>query len=137
MKVDISRAFCHVKLDTRECDLLGLCHIDWYVNTCLPFGYRHRSALLQCLSDAVCHIMCQHGFDLVNYIDDMLGYVVRLMPLLTHCICYFNIAHLEKLNILAALKAWHLQRANKNSQLPVIMRQWCMFETQKGTGTRP
>ena len=37
----------------------------------------------------------------------------------------FKIAHLEMLNILAALKVWHLQWVNKKSQL--IMRQWCIF----------
>ena len=40
-KVDISRAFRHVKLDPKDYDLLGLRHINWYVDTCLPFGYHH------------------------------------------------------------------------------------------------
>ena len=38
-KGDISRAFRHAKLDPSEYDLLGLCDIDWYIDTCLPFGY--------------------------------------------------------------------------------------------------
>ena len=56
-KVDISRAFRHVKLDPKEYDLLGLRHERYYVDTSLPFGYRNGSALFQCLSDAVRHIM--------------------------------------------------------------------------------
>ena len=44
-KVDISRAFRHVKLDPKEYDLLGLRHERYYVDTCLPFGYRNGSAL--------------------------------------------------------------------------------------------
>ena len=71
-KVDISRAFRHVKLDPRGYDLLGLRHVNWYVDTCLHFGYRHGSALFQRLSDAVRHIMRQKGYDIMNYIDDIL-----------------------------------------------------------------
>ena len=71
-KIDISRTFRHVKLDPREYDLLGLCHIDWYIDTCLPFGYHHGSSLYQCLSGAVRHIMRHQNYDVINYIDDIL-----------------------------------------------------------------
>ena len=46
-KVDISRAFRHVKLDPKEYDLLGLRHERYFVDVCLPFGYRNESALFQ------------------------------------------------------------------------------------------
>ena len=72
-KVDISQAFRHVKLGPKEYDLLGLRHDRYYVDTCLPFGYRNRSALFQRLSDAVRHIMRQRNYDVINYIDDILG----------------------------------------------------------------
>ena len=72
-KVDISRAFRHVKLDPFEYDLLGLRHDRYYVDTCLLFGYRNGSALFQRLSDAVRHIMCQRNYDVINYIDDIVG----------------------------------------------------------------
>ena len=72
-KVDTSRAFRHEKLDPRDYDLLGLRHVNWYVDTCLPFGYRHGSALFQHLSDALHHIMHKKGYDVMNYIDDILG----------------------------------------------------------------
>ena len=42
-KAYISRAFRHVKLDPRDYDLLGLHHNNWFLDTCLPFGYRHGS----------------------------------------------------------------------------------------------
>ena len=64
-KVDISRAFHHVKLNPRD--------YDWFLDTCLPFGYQHDSALFQRLSDAVHHIMHQKNYDFMNYIDDILG----------------------------------------------------------------
>ena len=71
-KVDISRVFRHVKIDPKDYDLLGLRHLDCYLDTCLPFGYRHGSSLYQCLSDAVRYIMRQ-DYDVINYIDDILG----------------------------------------------------------------
>ena len=71
--VDISRAFRHVKIDPKDYDLLGLRHLDWYVDTCLPFGYHHGSSLYQRLSDAVRHIMRCQDYDVINYIDDILG----------------------------------------------------------------
>ena len=72
-KIDIKRAFRHVKLDPRDYDLLGLRQDKWFLNTCLPFGFRHGSALFQRLSDAVHHMMRQRGHDIINYIDDILG----------------------------------------------------------------
>ena len=72
-KVDISRAFRHVKIDSKDYDLLGLRHLDWYLDTCLPFGYRHGSPLYQRLSNAVRHIMRRQDYDVINYIDDILG----------------------------------------------------------------
>ena len=72
-KVDISRTFRHVKLVTGHYVLLGLHHIDWFVDTYLPFNYRHGSTLYQCLSDTVCHIMLCQNYDIINYVDDILG----------------------------------------------------------------
>ena len=40
-KIDISRAFRHVKIDPRDYFLLGLRHKNYFFDTCLPFGYRH------------------------------------------------------------------------------------------------
>ena len=69
-KTDLSRAFRHVKLDPRDYNLLGLRFNGLYIDSCLPFGFRHGSALFQCLSDAVCYIIAKKGFSVTNYIDD-------------------------------------------------------------------
>ena len=72
-KIDVSRAFRHVRIDPGDYDLLGLHWRDAYVNTCLPFGTRHGSQIFQRLSDAVRHIMRQRGFCVIDYIDDYVG----------------------------------------------------------------
>ena len=63
-KIDIKRAFRHVKLDPRDYDLLSLRHDGWSLDTCLLFGFCHGSALVQCL---------QRDYSVINYIDDILG----------------------------------------------------------------
>ena len=72
-KIDVSRAFRHVRIDPGDYDLLGLHWRDAYVHTCLPFGTRHGSQIFQRLSDAVHHIMRQKGFCVIDYIDDYVG----------------------------------------------------------------
>ena len=44
-KVDVSRAFRHVKVDPGDYDLLGLHWRGAYVDTCMPFGTRHGSQI--------------------------------------------------------------------------------------------
>ena len=53
--------------------MLNYTHFVWYIDTYLPFGYRHRSALFQQLSNGVHQIMVQYDFEVVNYIHDTLG----------------------------------------------------------------
>ena len=73
-KIDISRAFRHVKIDPGDLDLLGLTWRDvTYVDMCLPFGSRHGTQIFQRISDAVRHVMRQHGFTVINYVDDFVG----------------------------------------------------------------
>ena len=73
-KVDVSRAFRHIKLDPSDMDLLGL---EWrdvtYVDTCLPFGARHGTQIFQRVSDAVRFGMRRRGYDVINYVDDFIG----------------------------------------------------------------
>ena len=69
-KVDVSRAFRQVKVDPGDYDLLGLQWQDFYVDTCDLFGTRHKSQILQRLSNSVRYIMREKGFPLINYIDD-------------------------------------------------------------------
>ena len=73
-KIDISRAFRHIKIDPGDLDLLGLTwHDATYVDTCLPFSSHHGLQIFQCISDAVRHVMRQHGYAVVNYVDDFIG----------------------------------------------------------------
>ena len=73
-KVDVSRAFRHLKMDPFDFDLLGLNWDGVYVDTCLPFGSRHGSQFFQRVSDAVRYVMRQRSHDVINYTDDFLGF---------------------------------------------------------------
>ena len=75
-KIDISRAFRHIKVDPLDYDLLGLHWRHVYVDTCVPFGSRHGSQIFQRVSDAVRHIMRRHGHKVINYVDDYVGFGV-------------------------------------------------------------
>ena len=62
------------ELNTLDYDLLGLKWQDLtYFDNCLPFGIRHGTQIFQCLSDAIRHMMCHQGFDVLNYVDDFVG----------------------------------------------------------------
>ena len=72
-KVDISCAFRHIRIDSKDIDLLGISHNNLYLDQSLPFGFWHGSVFFQRCSDAICHIIHQHGFPgLWNYIDDLI-----------------------------------------------------------------
>ena len=73
-KIDISRAFRHVKIDPRDYFLMGLKQEKYFLDTCLAFGFRHGSGIFQRLSDAVRFIMTSQGYDVINYIDDVIGF---------------------------------------------------------------
>ena len=69
-KVDISRAFRHMRVDPRDYSLLGIQHNGYYHYLACPFEFRLGSAFFQRISDAVRHIMRQMDYDVTNYIDD-------------------------------------------------------------------
>ena len=70
-KIDVSRAFRHVKVDPFDYDLLGLKWRDvMFFDTHLPFGSRHRMHIFLRLSDTICFMMCQANYDIINYVDD-------------------------------------------------------------------
>ena len=71
-KIDISRAFRHIKVDPLDYDLLGLHWRDVYIDTCVPFGSRHGSQIFQRVSDA----MRRHGHKVIDYVDDYIGFGV-------------------------------------------------------------
>ena len=73
-KIDISRAFRHLRVDPADIDLLGL-QVDGhhFLDVSTPFGYRNGSLFFQRCSDAIRYIMADHGFpELYNDIDDLI-----------------------------------------------------------------
>ena len=76
-KIDLSRAFRHVKLDPKDYNLLGLQFSNQiYYDLCLPFGFNHGSAIFQRISDTITYIMNTMGFKVTNYLDDIIGHSV-------------------------------------------------------------
>ena len=72
-KVDISCAFKHLRIDPGDIDLLGLKHKDFFLDVMLLVGFCHGSMFFTRCSDAIHHIMRQHGFPgLLTYIDDLI-----------------------------------------------------------------
>ena len=58
--------------------MLGLKHENYFIDTCLPFGYRHGNAIFQRISDAVRHVMMSRNYDIINYVDDVIGFELPL-----------------------------------------------------------
>ena len=72
-KVDISRAFRHLRIDPGDIDLLGILHRDLFLDGSLPFGFRLGSGFFERCSDAIRFIMKKHNHNaLLNYIDDLI-----------------------------------------------------------------
>ena len=65
-KIDISRAFRHVKVDPPDYPLLGLTLDSHYFDTCVPFRYRHGSAIFQRLTNAIRYIMSTKNYCITN-----------------------------------------------------------------------
>ena len=61
-KVDVSSAFCHVKVNPGDYDLLGLQRDGTYVDMCLPLGKCQGSQIFQSISDTLRYMMHQEGF---------------------------------------------------------------------------
>ena len=73
-KIDISRAFRHIKIDPGDIDLLGIKFENkYFLDRSFVFGFRHGSLIFQRCTDAICYIMTEHGYPLLfNYIDDLI-----------------------------------------------------------------
>ena len=69
-KIDVSRAFRHIKVDPGDYDLMELEWNGFYVEKSVALGMRHGSQILKRLSDTVRFIMRSSGFTIVDYIDD-------------------------------------------------------------------
>ena len=89
-KVDISRAFRHLKIDHRDIDLLGLKLEDTFLGVTLLFGFHHGSTFFTRCSDTIHHIMRRHGFPgLWTYIDDLI-YTGLPSQIITPTNFYYN-----------------------------------------------
>ena len=73
-KIDLQRAFRHLKLDPRDINKTGLQFVgEYYVDTAVPFGYRHGSVFMQRVTDSLSCIMHKNSYFISNYIDDLIG----------------------------------------------------------------
>ena len=100
-KVDVSRAFHHVKVDPADYDLLGLQWNGTYMDTCLPFETCHGSQIFQRISNAVRYMMRQKGFCIIDYIDDYVGVGV---PSVAHASYHFLLNLMERLGLSVSQK---------------------------------
>ena len=66
-----------MKIDPSDYHLFGLKLDQYYLDTCLPFRFKHGSSIFQTLSDAIRFIMTSRGYRITNYTDDLLQ--ARLM----------------------------------------------------------
>ncbi len=73
-KRDMRRAYRQIPVCPGDLDCLG---ISWqgqiYVDRVLPFGLRSAAMICQRVTTAVCHVVSQAGFDIINYLDDFGG----------------------------------------------------------------
>ena len=72
-KIDVSRAFRNLRIDSHDFDMLGL---KWkgmsYLDISVPMGLKMGSALCQRTTDILRHIMTSHNVRIFNYIDDVI-----------------------------------------------------------------
>ena len=126
-KVDVSRAFRHLKVYPGDYDLLEPHWRGAYVDTCLPFGTRHGSQIFQRLSDAVHFMMRQKGFCVIDYIDD---YVSVGVP---------GVAH-DSYNCLVELMRQLGLTINEKKLVPPSMQVVCLgvlIDTERGSISIP
>ena len=73
-KVDISRTFRNVRIDTGDAIHLGIKWKDkYYIDQNLAFGAVHGTAIFERITDFVRFLMAKKGFQIHNYIDDLYG----------------------------------------------------------------
>ena len=84
-KIDISRAFRHIRIDPGDLDFLGLKHGDYYIDGTLLFGFQHGSVFFQRCTDAVRYIMKKSSIirthTIILIISSILIYLLRYTPL--------------------------------------------------------
>ena len=102
-KIDISRAFRHVKIDPGDLDLLASHGVTQRTSTRASHlgADMVPSIIFQRISDAVRHVMRQHGFTIVNYVDDFIGVAT---PSVVHCSYVFLQDLLKRLGLDVSVK---------------------------------
>ena len=50
--------------------------MEYTIDSCLPFGFKHGSGIFQRMSDAVRYVMSKFGFQVMNYLDDIIGHSI-------------------------------------------------------------
>ena len=105
-KVDISRAFRHIRIDPGDIDLLGLQHQGkYFIDLSLPFGYKLGSFFFMKISDAVRYIMNNNGHNsMLNYIDDL---IYTALPSTIHKSYQFLLNLLQQLGLDISSKKLH------------------------------
>jgi hypothetical protein len=73
-KIDLARAFRQLHVDPFDIKYLGLYWRGaYYVDTAVPFGYRHGTQACVRVTDAIRYILSRMGVFVLNYIDDIIG----------------------------------------------------------------
>ena len=73
-KIDWQRAFRHLKLDRGNINCTALqFEGQFYVDTSVPFCYRHGLVCMQRFTDVILGIMHNKGYFVASYIDDLIG----------------------------------------------------------------
>ena len=105
-KVDISRAFRHIRIDPGDIDLLGLQHQGkYFIDLSLPFGFKLGSFFFMKISDAVRYSMNKNGHNsLLNYIDDL---IYTALPSKIYHSYHFLLDLLQQLGLDVSTKKLH------------------------------
>lgn len=73
-KVDLERAYRQLRIDPLAYPLLGVCHRGaYYVDICPSFGCRVSGAAQQRVSQALCALIHEQGYNVLAYVDDFGG----------------------------------------------------------------
>ena len=73
-KSDLARAYRQLRSDPLDYPLMGITHRGkYFTDICPSFGCRSSSAAQQRVSEAVCHLMANQGYQVLAYIDDFCG----------------------------------------------------------------
>jgi hypothetical protein len=74
-KIDLAWAFRQIPIDPLDVAYLGISWGEEYIDTALPFGFRHGRTICQRITDAVRFILSKCNIQVINYIDDFIAIV--------------------------------------------------------------